>query len=60
MRGHLELLIPDVERSVGGRPKNVAQYCALAWVGEAGGSCASSRSPALMGRPPTRGAWPAS
>ncbi|MEU5345709.1 DUF6415 family natural product biosynthesis protein [Streptomyces sp. NPDC020766] len=37
MRGQLELLIPDVERSVGGRPKNVSQYCALACVGEARG-----------------------
>ncbi|NUS03564.1 MAG: hypothetical protein HOV97_13480 [Nonomuraea sp.] len=37
MRGHLELLIPDVERIVGGRPKSVAQYCALACVGEARG-----------------------
>jgi hypothetical protein len=37
MRGHLELLIPDVESLVGGRPKSVAQYCALACVGEARG-----------------------
>ncbi|MFD4561684.1 DUF6415 family natural product biosynthesis protein [Streptomyces sp. NPDC058469] len=35
MRGQLELLIPDIKRLVGGRPKNIAQYCALACVGEA-------------------------
>lgn len=37
MRGQLELLIPDIEGLVGGRPKNVAQYCALACAGEARG-----------------------
>lgn len=37
MRGQLELLIPDLERAVGGRPTNVAQYCALACIGEARG-----------------------
>lgn len=35
LRGHLQLLIPDVERAAGPRPKHVAQYCALACVGEA-------------------------
>ncbi|MGW6905679.1 DUF6415 family natural product biosynthesis protein [Streptomyces sp. NPDC054940] len=35
MRGQLELLIPDVQQLVGDRPKNVAEYCALACVGEA-------------------------
>jgi len=35
MRGQLELLIPEIEGAVRGRPTNVAQYCALACVGEA-------------------------
>ncbi|WP_329437836.1 DUF6415 family natural product biosynthesis protein [Streptomyces canus] len=34
LRGHLDLLTPEVERAAGPRPKNVAQYCALACVGE--------------------------
>jgi hypothetical protein len=37
MRGQLELLIPEVEGMTGKRPKDVAQYCALACVGEARG-----------------------
>jgi hypothetical protein len=35
MRGQLELLVPDIQRVAGGHSKNVAQYCALACVGEA-------------------------
>lgn len=35
LRGHLEVLIPDVERAAGPRPKSTAEYCALACVGEA-------------------------
>lgn len=35
VRGHLELLILEVERAVGPRPRNVPHYCALACVGEA-------------------------
>jgi hypothetical protein len=35
LRGHLELLIPEVERGAGPRPKDVQTYCALACVGEA-------------------------
>lgn len=35
MRGQLELLIPEIESAVRGRPENVAEYCALACVGEA-------------------------
>ncbi|MGP4043975.1 DUF6415 family natural product biosynthesis protein [Streptomyces sp. 2A115] len=45
MRGQLELLMPDVERAVGGRPKNVAQYCALACVGEARGKLSTEPGP---------------
>ncbi|MET7697355.1 DUF6415 family natural product biosynthesis protein [Streptomyces sp. NPDC005485] len=37
MRGQLELMIPEIEGAVRGRPQNVAQYCALACVGEARG-----------------------
>ncbi|MFE7277736.1 DUF6415 family natural product biosynthesis protein [Streptomyces sp. NPDC057623] len=35
LRGHLELLIPEVQRAAGPRPKDVQTYCALACVGEA-------------------------
>src|SRR5881397_3823295 len=35
MRGQLELMIPEIESAVRGRPKNVAEFCALACVGEA-------------------------
>lgn len=35
LRGHLELIVPEVERAVGPRPKNMQAYCALACVGEA-------------------------
>ncbi|WP_164932308.1 MULTISPECIES: DUF6415 family natural product biosynthesis protein [unclassified Streptomyces] len=37
LRGHLEVLIPEVERAVGSRPSSTAHYCALACVGEARG-----------------------
>lgn len=49
MRGQLELLIPDIERMVGGRPKNVPQYCALACVGEARGKLGIEPRPGLSG-----------
>lgn len=35
LRGHLELIVPEVEQAAGPRPKNVQTYCALACVGEA-------------------------
>jgi len=35
LRGHLAVLIPAVERMVGGRPKSVAECCAVVCVGEA-------------------------
>ena len=49
MRGQLELLIPDVERLVGGRTKNVSQYCALACIGEARGKLSAEPLPGLSG-----------
>lgn len=49
MRGHLEVLILDVESLVGGRPKNVAHYCALACVGEARGKLSVEARPGLAG-----------
>jgi hypothetical protein len=49
MRGQLELLIPDIERMVGGRPKNVPHYCALACVGEARGKLNAEPLPGLSG-----------
>ncbi|AZQ35931.1 hypothetical protein EJ357_22640 [Streptomyces cyaneochromogenes] len=35
LRGQLALILPEVERAVGPRPKDVQAYCALACVGEA-------------------------
>jgi len=35
LRGHLALLVPEVERAVGPRPKSVQACCALACIGEA-------------------------
>ncbi|KUO19742.1 DUF6415 family natural product biosynthesis protein [Streptomyces dysideae] len=35
LRGHLELLVPEVEQAAGPRPRDVQTYCALACVGEA-------------------------
>ncbi|MGP4048796.1 DUF6415 family natural product biosynthesis protein [Streptomyces sp. 2A115] len=49
MRGQLESLIPEIERAAGPRPKNVAQYCALACVGEARGKLRTEARPAPAG-----------
>ncbi|MEU3340681.1 DUF6415 family natural product biosynthesis protein [Streptomyces sp. NPDC006668] len=35
LRGHLEVILSDVEQAAGPRPTSVAAYCALACVGEA-------------------------
>ncbi len=35
LRGHLEVLVPEVERAAGPRPKSIPSYCALACAGEA-------------------------
>ncbi|MGW6735722.1 DUF6415 family natural product biosynthesis protein [Streptomyces sp. NPDC055013] len=37
LRGHLALIIPEVERAVGPRPKDTSTFCALGCVGEARG-----------------------
>lgn len=37
LRGHLQLLIPDVQKAASTRRKDVQAYCALACVGEARG-----------------------
>ncbi len=50
LRGHLELLIPEVERTAGPRPKNVAQYCALACIGEARRKLSVTPRPVLDSR----------
>ncbi|MFF0737717.1 DUF6415 family natural product biosynthesis protein [Streptomyces chartreusis] len=42
LRGRLELLIPEVQRAAGLRPKDVQTYCALACVGEARGKLTAS------------------
>ncbi|MFD0436986.1 DUF6415 family natural product biosynthesis protein [Streptomyces chartreusis] len=49
MRGHLEVLIPAVEGTVGKRPKSVAETCALACVGEARGKLRARPKPGLDG-----------
>lgn len=49
MRGQLQLLVPDVEQLVGERPTNVAQYCALACIGEARAKLASEPRPGFDG-----------
>ncbi|MEU5339353.1 DUF6415 family natural product biosynthesis protein [Streptomyces sp. NPDC020766] len=49
MRGQLELLIPEIEHAAGPRPKDVAQYCALACVGEARGKLRVEPRPGLDG-----------
>lgn len=38
LRGHMELLIPEVEQAAGELPEdNIPRYCALACIGEARG-----------------------
>lgn len=50
LRGHLELLIPEVERAAGPRPKDVQTYCALACVGEARRKLGITPGPVLESR----------
>ncbi|MEY9997809.1 hypothetical protein ABIE67_009928 [Streptomyces sp. V4I8] len=35
LRGHLESILPEVERAAGPRPSDTQSYCALACIGEA-------------------------
>ncbi|MGW2046931.1 DUF6415 family natural product biosynthesis protein [Streptomyces sp. NPDC001858] len=50
LRGHLELLIPEVEQAAGRLDMtSVPRYCALACVGEARGKLRAGPSPRLGG-----------
>ncbi|MER6421159.1 DUF6415 family natural product biosynthesis protein [Streptomyces sp. NPDC001137] len=60
LRGHLALILTDVEQAVGPRPSNVKAYCALACVGEARRKLTFSRAPSRALASPTPTAWPAS
>lgn len=50
LRGHLQLLIPDVQKSASSRRKDVQTYCALACVGEARGKLTVSAGDTLASR----------
>ncbi|WP_405580676.1 DUF6415 family natural product biosynthesis protein [Streptomyces sp. NBC_01092] len=50
LRGHLELLIPEVAQAAGPRPKDVQTYCALACVGEARRKLSVTPRPTLEAR----------
>ncbi|MEV7004762.1 DUF6415 family natural product biosynthesis protein [Streptomyces sp. NPDC093982] len=47
LHGHLEMILPEVERTAGPRPSNVHAYCALACVGEARQRLAITPRPTL-------------
>ncbi|MEU7962351.1 DUF6415 family natural product biosynthesis protein [Streptomyces sp. NPDC049097] len=49
LRGHLAVVMPEVERLAGSPPESVAQYCALACLGEARGKLRAQPSPAPGG-----------
>jgi hypothetical protein len=50
LRGHMELLIPDVEAAAGKQPKDdIPRYCALACVGEARGKLRAGQGPGADG-----------
>ena len=50
LRGHMELLIPEVERAAGPRLKSVESYCAAACVGEARRKLSVTPRPGLEAR----------
>ncbi|MGC9538489.1 DUF6415 family natural product biosynthesis protein [Streptomyces sp. UG1] len=50
LRGHLELLIPEVAETAGPRPYSVQTYCALACVGEARRKLSVAPGPTLEAR----------
>ncbi|MCH5677950.1 DUF6415 family natural product biosynthesis protein [Streptomyces gilvus] len=50
LRGHLELILPDVEQAAGPDPATVKAYCALACVGEARRKLAITPNPELASR----------
>ncbi|MXM66096.1 hypothetical protein GR925_22250 [Streptomyces sp. HUCO-GS316] len=50
LRGHLELLVPEVETVAGGIDRqSIQRYCALACVGEARGKLRAEPKPGLHG-----------
>lgn len=50
LRGHLELLAPEVERAAGRLPKgSIPRFCAQACVGEARGKLRAEPKPGLSG-----------
>ncbi|MEU3842899.1 DUF6415 family natural product biosynthesis protein [Streptomyces sp. NPDC028635] len=52
LRGHLELMIPEVEKKAARLPKNsVPRYCALACVGEARRKLSEQATPRYGGEP---------
>lgn len=50
IRGQLELILPEVERAVGPRPKSAQACCALACVGEARRKLSITPRPGLESR----------
>lgn len=48
LRGHLELLAPEVER-IAGKPRDIPRYCALACVGEARCKLRATPAPGASG-----------
>jgi hypothetical protein len=50
LRGHLELIVPEVEQAAGPRPKDAHTYCALACVGEARRKLSVTPGPTLESR----------
>lgn len=50
LRGHLQLLVPEVAQTVGPRPWSVQTYCAMACVGEARRKLSVTPKPRLESR----------
>ncbi|MDO0933912.1 DUF6415 family natural product biosynthesis protein [Streptomyces sp. DG2A-72] len=50
LRGHLELIIPEVEKAAGPKLSSVQSYCAMACVGEARRKLAVTPTPGLDAR----------
>ncbi|MGW2701555.1 DUF6415 family natural product biosynthesis protein [Streptomyces sp. NPDC001340] len=59
LRGHMELLIPEVEQIATQLPADdVPRYCALACVGEARGKLSAQVGPGRTAHSCTHGGWP--
>jgi hypothetical protein len=50
LRGHLQLILAEVERAAGPRPSSAQSYCALACIGEARRRLGVTPHPALQAR----------